>query len=262
VLDTSTQILNAIVAAAANPRVDVAKMTQLVQLQADMEARAAKIGYDNALAQLQAELPEIDRKGSIVIRRKDPKTGDRTGPIEQKTPFAKWEDIMDVLRPLLRKHNFSLSFRVGQAPDGRIMVTAILARAGHREDTTMILQHDSTGSKNPVQAVGSTTSYGKRYTAGMLLNIVTRGEDDDASRVRGSMLIDKDQVLAINKLIHESGADTARFLALFKAETVPQIPADRFDEAVEQLTRKLEQKGKPAKSDFPGDTPLPKNEFK
>jgi hypothetical protein len=43
----------------------------------------------------------------------------------------------------------------------------------------MILPHDSTGSKNAVQAVGSSTSYGKRYTACALLNITSRGEDDD-----------------------------------------------------------------------------------
>ena len=40
---------------------------------------------------------------------------------------------------------------------------------------------DTTGSKNGVQAVASSVSYGKRYTAGLLLNITTTGEDDDGN---------------------------------------------------------------------------------
>ncbi|MNE66080.1 ERF superfamily protein [compost metagenome] len=52
-------------------------------------------------------------------------------------------------------------------------------RDGHRETTSILLPADATGSKNAVQAVASSVSYGKRYTAGALLNFTTTGEDDD-----------------------------------------------------------------------------------
>ena len=45
----------------------------------------------------------------------------------------------------------------------------------------MVLPVDTSGSKNGVQAVASSVSYGKRYTAGLLLNITTTGEDDDGN---------------------------------------------------------------------------------
>src|SRR6516164_8293812 len=96
-IDSTSRIIEAFIHAAADPNVDVVKMQHLKEMKESMEDRAAKIAYDDALAHLQAELPEIERNSAIIIRRKDPKTGDRTGPIEQKTPFAKWEDIMDVL---------------------------------------------------------------------------------------------------------------------------------------------------------------------
>lgn len=54
-------------------------------------------------------------------------------------------------------------------------------RAGHREVTSIVLPVDTSGSKNGVQAVASSVSYGKRYTAGLLLNITTTGEDDDGN---------------------------------------------------------------------------------
>ena len=43
----------------------------------------------------------------------------------------------------------------------------------------MKLPADTSGSKNVVQAIGSSVSYGKRYTMQALLNITSGGEDDD-----------------------------------------------------------------------------------
>ena len=43
----------------------------------------------------------------------------------------------------------------------------------------MVLPLDTSGSKNAVQAVGTSVSYGKRYVMCAMLNIATRGEDDD-----------------------------------------------------------------------------------
>jgi hypothetical protein len=265
-ISTSQQYDDAIIRAAADPRMNVAKFEKLVALREHMEDREAKIAYDNALAEMQAELPEIDRNGRLVIRRKDPATGARTGEIEQSTAYPKWEDVMSVLRPLLRKHLFSLSFRTGLSTDGRITVTSVLARSGHREETTITLQHDSTGSKNPVQAVGSTNSYGKRYTAFLLLNIVSRGEDDDGAGIRSRTveLISEEQLADLLKLADEAQADLARFCAMLKVESLSDIPALRFTEAKAQLLRKKHFREQA--SGFPGDKPMktepPKNEFR
>ena len=49
----------------------------------------------------------------------------------------------------------------------------------------MELPVDTTGSKNAVQAVGSSTAYGKRYVMEALLNLTSRGQDDDGKRGGG-----------------------------------------------------------------------------
>jgi len=262
-ISTRRQYDDAIIKAAADPRMNVAKFEKLVALKEHMDDREARIAYDDNLALLQAELPEIDRNGRLVIRKKDPKTGERTGPIEQSTAYPKWEDIVDVLRPILRKYLFSLSFRTGLAPDGRITVNGILARSGHREETTITLQHDATGSKNAVQAVGSTNSYGKRYVAFLLLNIVTRGEDDDGGpRREPQPTLSPEQHAELIKLAEEAGADLARFCAMLKVDSLVDIHALRFEEAKAQLLRKKKRKEQKEAmgSDFPGDKPMPKTE--
>jgi hypothetical protein len=118
---------------------------------------------------MQPKLPVVGERGGIK---------NNNGQVQ--STYALWEDINDAIRPLLAEHGFALSFKVGQAQDGKITITGILShREGHQEETTLTLVHDSSGSKNSVQAVGSSVSYGKRYTAMALLNITTRGEDDD-----------------------------------------------------------------------------------
>ncbi len=54
-----------------------------------------------------------DRKGRIRIENK-------AGEVTQNTPYAKWEDIDKVVRPILSEHGFALSFKPGVAADGRV----------------------------------------------------------------------------------------------------------------------------------------------
>ena len=257
VMDNTDKVIDAIVKAAANPAFDADKMRQLVAMQADMRAQAAKIAYDNALAEMQPHLPIINRKGRIEIREKDAK-GDRTGKVVQSTAYAYWEDISEAITPILHKYGFSLSFRTPTDPSGRISVTAVLARGGHREETTLSYQHDTTGSKNAAQAINSSVSYGMRKTACMLLNITTRGEDDDAKKSEALEPISEKQLAEIMTLVKNSGADQTRFCALFNVQGLSQIPKLRFSEAKAQLLRKIKAKEAKAKaaSDFPGDRPL------
>lgn len=176
-LSESAAIIQVIERAAMNPNVDIDKMERLLQMQERIMERNARSAYSAALAEMQPHLPVITEKGKIVVRDKV------TKEIIQSTGYALWEDINEAIKPVLAEYGFALSFKTGVMPDGKITVTGILShRDGHQEETTMALPHDSTGSKNAVQAVGSSTSYGKRYTASALLNITSRGEDDDGEK--------------------------------------------------------------------------------
>ena len=264
VMDNTDKIIDAIVKAAADPAFDADKMKQLVTMQAEMRAQAAKVAYDDALARMQPELPIVSRKGRIEIREKDSK-GERTGRVVQSTAYALWEDINEAIIPVLHKYGFSLSFRTPVDPSGKISVTAILARGGHREETTLPFKHDATGSKNEAQAIVSATSYGKRVTACLLLNITTRGEDDDGKKTEGLEPISQSQLAQLIKLADEAGADKARFCAMMKVDSMAEISKLRFAEAKEQLMRKLRDKKAraeakmKAESDFPGDRPMEKH---
>lgn len=233
-------IVHMIERAARDPSVDIDKMERLLQMQERVMVRQAKAAYDAALAEMQPKLPVIGRRGKIEIREKDKTSGERTGKLQQSTPYALWEDINEGIRPVLAEHGFALSFRVGLAQDGKIEVTGILShREGHREQTTITLMHDSSGSKNAVQAVGSSTSYGKRYTAAALLNLTSRGEDDDGKAGGADKAISADEVTSIREVLGLIGDASVepRMLRWLKVATIEEIPSARYDDAMENLKK-------------------------
>jgi hypothetical protein len=234
VIQAGASLMDVISRAASDPNTDVDKLERLLGMYERITAQQAKAAYTAALAELQPKLPIIDRKGRITVTDKS----DRT-KIIQSTAYARWEDIHAAIRPLLSEYGFTLSFKPGVADDGKITVTGTLAhRDGHSEDSTITLPYDSSGSKNSVQAVGSSTSYGRRYVALMLLNIVTRGEDDDAEKAGVDHWITEEQVTDLVALMDEVGADRTRFLNHMRIDTLSRLPASRFAEAVKALENK------------------------
>lgn len=157
-------ILAVISRAAADPACDIEKMERLMAMHERMQARTAEAEFNAAMAQMQCDIPTIAEraKGHGTIR------------------YATLEDISDIVKPIMKANGFAISFKVEHAANGLSVTGILMHRAGHREQTTMLLPLDTSGSKNAVQAVGSSTSYGKRYVMCALLNITTRGEDDDA----------------------------------------------------------------------------------
>lgn len=224
---TAASMLAVIDRAARDPAVDVNKMERLLAMAKDLRAADAKAAYTRSLASMQQDLPAIKERGEINIGKGTP----------QK--YALWEDINDTIKPLLQKHGFALSFRVGQEAE-KVTVTGVLSHIdGHSEETKMFLPIDTSGSKNAVQAVGSSISYGKRYTAGALLNITSRGEDDDGLAAGGEFTVTEDQLQTLQDLMGRSGADPEGFCKYMKVPSLKDIKVKDFDRAVEALNTKM-----------------------
>jgi hypothetical protein len=148
---------------AADPNVPVDKLEKLIALQERIAAHDAEASFNGAFAQMQAALPTVTERGRSV-----------TGP------YATLEDIIEAVRPVLHRFGFALSHRSEFPDSGRVKVTALLThRDGHAITSEFIANADTSGSKNAIQALGSAVSYGRRYTTKDLLNIATRGEDDN-----------------------------------------------------------------------------------
>jgi hypothetical protein len=151
---------------ARDPSVDVEKLERLIGMQERILAHAAKSAFNTAFAAMQGDIPTIVEHGKT-----------------DKGTYARLEDIIDKVRPVLKRHGFTLSHRT-EWPDAKtVKVIGILThQEGHERTSEFLSSADQTGSKNAIQALGSAVSYGRRYTTKDLLAIVTTDEDDDGGK--------------------------------------------------------------------------------
>lgn len=153
---------------AARPEVDVHKLEKIIELQERILRVNAEAAFNAAFAEMSREIPTI-----IEHSKTD------------KTTYAPLEDIIETVRPILARHGFAVSHSTEWPSETRVRVVGILTHErGHARRSEFCGQADQTGSKNAIQALGSTVSYGRRYTTSDLLCIVTRREDNDAESVR------------------------------------------------------------------------------
>jgi hypothetical protein len=225
-------LLDIIAKAAADPGTDVDKLERLTALYERHMEREAKAAYNAGLAEMQPLLPEIEEKGEIL---------DKAGEVQ--STYALWEDVQRAIKPILARFGFALTFAVSHQGD-RLSVTGKLShRGGHTEETTLPLPLDTSGSKNTVQSYGSSTSYGMRYTARALLNLTSRGEDDDGV-AGGTKYISEAEEEALRLLAQRAKVDSAKFCIFLKIPSLDQLPARRFKFAERALQDALARRSR------------------
>lgn len=269
-----SNFLAVIMQAATNPACDVGKMQALLDMQKQIEERDAKKAFTAAFVKLQAELPEIDRDGKIEVRAKDQRTGERTGKLQQSTPYATYPAIMKVVRPLLKKHGFTLSSVVEPEAERIAVVSYLDHEAGHGRTSRFPLPAETSGSKNNVQGWGSSQQYGMRYNAIALLNIVSRKPADaDADGHEGEFVKSKDGGLAqstevetlnpaelgqLTRKIADCKVPIEKVLKHFGIEAIGDLPRTLFQTALKDCddyaaNQEKARQERAAAGSFPGD---------
>ena len=96
-----------------------------------------------------------------------------------------------------------------------------------------------TVKKDP-QASGSAITYARRYALQSIAGIPTADDDAESAMLRGDdkKIISDDQIIAIKKLLDETGADSEKFCKWLKVRSVDQILAVHYDRAVAALEAK------------------------
>lgn len=154
---------------ARDESVPVEKLEKLIELQERIIAHQAKAAFDAAFAEMQGEIPIISERGEIWVKD------------DLRSRYARLEDILQVVTPVMQRHGFGLRFRAGEpsAPGKIKRIGRLTHKAGHHEEDEFECKPDDSGGKNEVQSIGSTRQYAQRYITISLLNIVTKGIDDD-----------------------------------------------------------------------------------
>jgi len=143
---------------------------KMIQLQERFEANEARKAYHEAMAAFKADPPDIgkDKKVSFDV-------GNRT----TSYTHASLANVTEKINKALSIQGLSAGWTTVQADKGITVTCTITHRLGHSESTSLTAAPDTSGSKNAIQAVGSTVSYLERYTILALTGLATRDMDDD-----------------------------------------------------------------------------------
>jgi len=157
---TPSQLLTLAIESKADPD----RLDKLMDLQIKWEATQAKKAYVVAMTKFRSECPAIDKT----------KNG-------HNNKYAGLSETIETIKGLLSSCGLSHTWKTNQDKDAitiRCVVTHVL---GHSEETSLTASPDTTGSKNPIQAIGSTVSYLERYTLFALLGLASQDMDNDAN---------------------------------------------------------------------------------
>lgn len=238
--------------AASRPDFNPENMRALLDMQKEIMAEQQRRDFNTAFTALQRELPTIRQDGRIVVREKTA-GGQRDGRVQQSTPYATFNNIMKVVKPILARHGFSLWFATDPTPDGaRLLVKGFLDHDnGGQRLSTFPLPAETSGSKNNVQGWGSSLSYGKRYCTIALLNIVSeapedrdtdgnaspnlkRASDGEYVEVDETPLISPAQESELRETIEWAGVPLKKVLAHYGIAKLVDLPANLFEAAKKQ----------------------------
>lgn len=230
---TPMQILGQAIARGATPEI----LSQLLDLQRQWKRDIALEAFNAAIAEAKGELPVIIKDTTVGFEHKQ---GEGRTDYMHETMAG----IARVVNPILQKNGLSYRYRTNvTVEDGRewIYVTCILShRGGHSEETTLRGPPDISGKKNPIQAIGSTTTYLQRYTLKAALGLAAAPDDD--ARGGPDEPIDQEQVDNLKALVAETGADLKKFLTWAKVKDITEITKPYYADCVATLEQK--KKGK------------------
>ena len=196
---------------------DLDRLERLMDLQAKWEESEARKAFTIAMTAFRSECPAIDKNAK-----------------GHNSKYATLAHTIELIKAPMSDHGLSHRWETNQQPNGLITVTCFVTHSlGCKESTTLTAGCDSSGSKNAIQAIGSTISYLQRYTLFAILGLASGEQDDDghtsgpSSNTISGKPLDKDRVLkATNYFIHEINMDEDE-------ETV----APRIKEAYKRLTQ-------------------------
>lgn len=146
----------------------VEMMAQLFDLKLRVEADEARKAYNAAMAEFKKNVPHIEKNKPVTF-----------GKTEYR--HTTLDHACDVLIPALSAVGIRHRWENSQVGD-LITVTCVLSHdLGHSESTSLSANPDTSGSKNGIQAIGSTTTYLQRYTLLAACGVAAANTDDDGN---------------------------------------------------------------------------------
>lgn len=206
-------------------KADPAHIRELMELRREWEADEARKAFFGAMAQFQADCPDIPKDGEVY---------DKHGGLLYR--FAKLETVIKTIKAIEQANGFRHRWDQEDLETGGVRVTCEVSHvAGHSERSSVTIPPAKGMNTNAAQDRGIIIKYGKRYS---LLSAYGLEPDEDTDANTPPALINDEQVKHLERLVQETNSDRDKFLAVFDINDMFEMTDDRYDQAVKMLEAK------------------------
>lgn len=159
---------------------DPDRMAKYLELKIKWDAYNAKIEFEAAFDKF--------RQSEVIVKATKMVSIATKGGDDITYWHPELDKACEIVEPALRAVGITHTWKPGIGPDGKPTMALVLRGFNHTEIMgEMIGPPDTSGSKNAMQAVGSTMKYQARYVMLYSLGIVPKGPDDDGRAATGGL---------------------------------------------------------------------------
>jgi hypothetical protein len=200
---------------------DVDRLSKLMELQERWEKNEARKSFHVAMAEFKKNPPEIVKDAMVNFGN-------------THYSHATLGNVVKAITKALSEHDLSINWNT-ETKENVTVTCTVTHIAGHSESTTITAPADKSGSKNAIQAIGSTITYLQRYTLLAICGLATNEfEDDGRSYGQGSK-----PPTNLQKLIDEVTAHKDKLPEQFKAD-VRKVASEKKELSAENLQEWLD----------------------
>jgi hypothetical protein len=201
-------------------------LERMFEFDLKVKGQQAIEAYNDAMAKWKANAPQI---------LKDKEVSYTAGKGKTSYHHATLGNVANTINASMSPFGLHASWKTEQ-PEGKIRVTCTIShRLGHSESTSLTADADTSGSKNAIQALGSTITYLERYTLLALTGLATHDQDDDGKSSEPVEYINDSQYADIVSILQEIGKSEQAFCKYKKVESLDKLLADQFEAIVKEL---------------------------
>lgn len=190
---------------------DIDKLQRLMELQERWEANEARKAFVAAMKRFKDNPPQITKNKHVQFGTTN-------------YHHATLDHVCEAVTKGLSAVGITHAWKVAQ-DNGVITVSCVLTHElGHSEATQLMGQADTSGSKNAIQAIGSTVTYLQRYTLLSACGLAASNDDDGKNGGGNSM--DAAQVEEFCRQMTEVGTEDELKKVFAKSYALSQTAND------------------------------------
>jgi len=240
--------LSALVEHAIAQNVSAEVLERVIAYTERQERLQARRAFDEAMAGFHGD-PDLKR---IVKSTFGPDLGGKGKAYK----YATLDDMLEAISPVAAKYGLHTRWSVHTGENEILVTTHVSHVGGHAIENSVGGPRETSGAKNPWQAIGSAITYAQKYGLLPAYGLAAALDDDANSFPRqgekAPLTITEQQANALLEHMHKTGIDEQVVYTALGVKNVTEIKASEYADAVKRVDewkKKKDAKARAAKKE-------------